>query len=133
MLKEQLEIIPDGAIEKIPITESSDKIDSLFARAVRELEAKRRTFARLQEDPELILKELFDPARDRPYYAFPFLVFERCRELGLPGCEYHWLQDYLVGVISRHLQGIDPDIEVVAQGQLPRPEGRGLQAGAYCL
>ncbi|MGB9848916.1 MAG: hypothetical protein ACPLSY_03710 [Moorellaceae bacterium] len=95
--------------------EALQKIESLFVRAFEELEAKRRVFARLAEEPELVLAGLFDPARERPYYAFPFLVFDRCRELGVLGCDYHWLQEYLVGLVGQHLKGIDPDVKVMAR------------------
>jgi len=96
-------------------TRPLEKIDGLFVQAIGEMEVKRQTFARLEEEPELILKELFDPTQKRPYYAFPFLVFERCRELGVPECDYHWLQDYLVELVSRHLKEIDSGVKVVAR------------------
>ncbi|GEA15403.1 hypothetical protein E308F_16470 [Moorella sp. E308F] len=88
------------------------EILTLFDLAINAIRKKKEIFARLEQEPELILTRLFDPSLLHPYYEFPFRAVEHSEEFGLQRMYYHQMQERLAGIIARYLGDLDSEVEI---------------------
>lgn len=66
---------------------------------------------RLEEEPELILTDLFDPREPMPYAWVPFLTRHRYGSTG-EAVTPEKFEDYLISLLRAYLTARDPEIEV---------------------